>query len=120
MLEPRAKCLKKVIHTLVKHRQSKQETVNKEGWKIKSIIKDFKKNCVVVFIPDTTIPDTTAPEITLIGDPYLSVIQGSTYIDQGATAADNIDGDISSKIITVNNVDTDAEQVQNLKLLIML
>ena len=39
----------------------------------------------------------------------MSVIQGSTYIDQGATAADNVDGDISSKIITVNNVDTDAE-----------
>lgn len=105
-----AKCLKKVIHTLVKHRHLKPQTINKEEWKIlKAIIKDFKKNCVVVFIPDTTISDTAAPEITLIGDPYLSVIQGSTYIDQGATAADNVDGDISSKIITVNNVDTDAE-----------
>ena len=32
---------------------------------------------------------------------------GTSYTDAGATASDNIDGDITSNITTVNNVDTD-------------
>jgi hypothetical protein len=31
---------------------------------------------------------------------------GDTYIDAGATAKDNYDGDITSNIVTVSNVDT--------------
>ena len=53
-----------------------------------------------------SVVDTTPPVITLIGSAKVSVIVGSTYTDAGATASDNIDGNITSKIVTVNPVDT--------------
>ena len=50
-------------------------------------------------------PDVTIPVITLLGETEVSLELGSTYTDAGATAADNIDGDITSNIVTVNSVD---------------
>ena len=50
--------------------------------------------------------DTTLPVITLNGDPTVTVEVGTSYTDAGATASDNIDGDITNNITTVNNVDT--------------
>jgi PKD repeat protein len=47
-------------------------------------------------------PDLTAPVITLIGKDTVEVEQGYSYAEAGATAKDNLDGDITSKIkITV-------------------
>ena len=51
------------------------------------------------------VVDTTAPVITLAGDSQVNLEVGSTYTDAGATASDNYDGDISSQIVVVNNVD---------------
>ena len=51
------------------------------------------------------VVDTTAPAITLVGDSQVNIEVGSTYTDAGATATDNYDGDISSQIVVVNNVD---------------
>ena len=50
--------------------------------------------------------DSIAPVITLLGDAAVSIEVGDTYIDAGATAKDNYDGDITSNIVTVSNVDT--------------
>ena len=50
--------------------------------------------------------DTTLPVITITGDATVTIEVGSTYTDAGATALDNYDGDITSSIVTVNNVDT--------------
>ena len=50
-------------------------------------------------------PDVTIPVITLLGETEVSLELGSTYIDAGATAVDNIDGDITANIVTVNAVD---------------
>ncbi len=50
--------------------------------------------------------DTTLPEIMLVGDASVSVEQGTVYTDAGATASDNVDGDITASIVTVNPVDT--------------
>ena len=48
-------------------------------------------------------PDTTPPVITLNGSSSLSVLQGTTYTDAGATAFDNVDGSLSvSSSGTVN------------------
>lgn len=44
-------------------------------------------------------PDTTAPVITLIGG-NVNIYQGTVYVDAGATALDNLDGDITANIIT--------------------
>jgi hypothetical protein len=49
-------------------------------------------------------PDKTKPIITLIGMPTVTITEGSTYTDLGATASDNVDGDISANIVTVNPV----------------
>ena len=53
-----------------------------------------------------TTTDTTNPVINLIGSSNIAVYKGTTYVDQGATANDNIDGDITFDIVTVNPVDT--------------
>ena len=50
--------------------------------------------------------DTTAPVITLVGDNPVEVYEGDTYTDAGATASDDVDGDITASIVVVNPVDT--------------
>jgi hypothetical protein len=50
--------------------------------------------------------DTEAPVITLSGSATVVIESGERYIDSGATAADNIDGDISSSIVVSNPVNT--------------
>ncbi len=53
--------------------------------------------------------DVTPPVITLIGDPVLTIPLNGTYIEYGATAMDNVDGDISANIvIDSSHVDTSA------------
>ncbi|MBI2590734.1 MAG: DUF5011 domain-containing protein [Candidatus Blackburnbacteria bacterium] len=54
--------------------------------------------------PPTPPADITAPIITILGDSPVTVFLGSTYIDAGATAIDNIDGAIS--VETTNAVNT--------------
>ncbi|MEM4240184.1 MAG: DUF5011 domain-containing protein, partial [Candidatus Woesearchaeota archaeon] len=53
-----------------------------------------------------TVQDTTPPVITLLGSDPVDVEVGSVYTDDGATALDNYDGDLTASIITVNPVDT--------------
>ncbi|MBT6958693.1 MAG: DUF5011 domain-containing protein, partial [Opitutae bacterium] len=50
--------------------------------------------------------DVIAPVITLVGDVSVAVEIGNAYTDAGATALDNVDGDITSSIVIVNPVDT--------------
>lgn len=50
--------------------------------------------------------DTTPPIITLTGDAQLNVPIGSAFTDPGATAMDNVDGDISDLIVVSGTVDT--------------
>ena len=46
----------------------------------------------------SAVPDTIRPVITLLGNSQVNIIQGTSYSEAGATALDNKDGDISSKI----------------------
>jgi len=50
--------------------------------------------------------DTTVPVITLLGEATIEIEQNAVYQDTGATATDDIDGDITSSVVTVNPVDT--------------
>jgi hypothetical protein len=52
--------------------------------------------------------DTTPPVITLIGAATVYACVGSPYTDDGATAMDDTDGDISDLIVINNPVQTDA------------
>ncbi len=54
----------------------------------------------------TTMPDITPPVITLIGDSTITIARLDPYNDQGATAIDNIDGDLTAAIIFNDLVDT--------------
>ncbi len=56
---------------------------------------DTNTQTVTVALAST---DTEAPVITLTGDAEVEVELGGTFTDAGATATDNIDGDISSSI----------------------
>lgn len=51
-------------------------------------------------------PDTVAPVITLKGSASIELTVDDDYNDAGATASDDVDGDITSKIITVNQVNS--------------
>ena len=48
--------------------------------------------------------DTTAPVITLLGATTSSLLVGDTYTDPGATALDNVDGDITGNIVVAGDV----------------
>ena len=50
--------------------------------------------------------DSVLPVITLNGSSSINLKVGEAYVEQGATAKDDIDGDISSKIITTGTVNT--------------
>lgn len=58
----------------------------------------------VIVIP----PDTTAPIITVLGTNPITIEGGTTYVDAGATALDNVSGNLTSSIVTVNNVNANA------------
>jgi lysophospholipase L1-like esterase len=51
-------------------------------------------------------PDTTPPTIILQGEVNVTLMQGDTYNDAGATANDDHDGDITEDIVTVSDVNT--------------
>ena len=53
------------------------------------------------------IADNVPPEIVLIGSATIFVPLGNSYTDAGASATDNVDGDISDRIVVDNPVNTD-------------
>ena len=61
---------------------------------------------VWTFDANGTPPDTTPPVITILGDNPVTVPAYSTYTDAGATAEDNVDGDVTSSIQTSGSVNT--------------
>ncbi|AXG69098.1 PII-type proteinase [Kordia sp. SMS9] len=50
--------------------------------------------------------DTTAPVITLNGAATINLTVGDSFTDPGATASDNIDGDLTSSIVVTGSVNT--------------
>ena len=53
--------------------------------------------------------DKTPPKITLKGKSNVSVKVGTEYKDEGCTAEDNYDGDLTSKVTITGKVDTQKE-----------
>ncbi|NOY47095.1 MAG: DUF5011 domain-containing protein, partial [Chlorobi bacterium] len=70
-------------------------------------VSDVSGNAAAQVIRTITInPDTTIPVITLLGASTVNVNIGGTYTEQGATATDNIDGDITASIVITGSVNT--------------
>ena len=62
---------------------------------------------LTLIVNPVTQPDTIRPVITLLGANPQTIIQGNLYTELGATATDNIDGDLTDEIIIdSSNVDT--------------
>ena len=47
--------------------------------------------------------DTVAPVITLLGNATMNIMVGDTFTDPGATATDDVDGDITSNIVVAGD-----------------
>ena len=58
------------------------------------------------FVQINYTPDTTAPAITLTGSSSLTIQVGTAYIDAGATANDNFDGNITGSITATSTVNS--------------
>jgi len=50
--------------------------------------------------------DRIAPELTLLGEASVTIASGAEYVDAGATAVDDIDGDLTSAITTTGSVNS--------------
>ncbi len=57
-----------------------------------------------LFMTGCSEDDTTAPVITILGDNPTVSLLNVTYVDAGATATDDKDGNLTSSIITTNEV----------------
>ncbi len=66
---------------------------------------DTVGNVAVEVTRTVTVQDSTIPVITLLGNPTETVEINTAYIDAGATASDNGDGNITANIVTNNPVD---------------
>ncbi|WP_339224619.1 S-layer homology domain-containing protein [Paenibacillus sp. FSL W7-1332] len=78
--------------------------VHENGW-ITYYVRDHAGNESVKQVEITNI-DREKPVITLLGDSRISLMQGSDYTDPGATAIDNLDGDLTDRIEVEGKVDT--------------
>ena len=62
-------------------------------------VTDSSGNAAVQVTRTVIVEDTTAPVITLVGDDPLYVEAGGTYTDPGATATDDVDGNLTDDIV---------------------
>jgi len=69
-------------------------------------VSDASGNAANPVVRTVLVVDTTAPAIALAGEQSVTVDAGTAYVDAGATASDNYDGDLSGQIVTTNPVDT--------------
>jgi len=67
-------------------------------------VSDSTGNAATTVTRTVNVVDTTIPVITLIGNSTETLEKGDTYTDQGASALDNTDGDITGSIIVTGSV----------------
>ena len=69
-------------------------------------VSDNAGNAAVPVTRIVEVLDITAPELTLIGDALINLGQNDVYTEEGASAIDDVDGDISANVVITGNVDT--------------
>lgn len=87
-----------------------KEQINEKEYNIKYIVQDSAGNKAEK-TRHITIIDNVAPVVTLNGEENYFLNINETYEEQGATAVDEIDGDISQNIETEGTVDTSQEGI---------
>jgi hypothetical protein len=77
---------------------------------IKKIITKFTLSFAGLFLLQIVLfsspVEAKSPVITLLGQQFVAVNKGTTYVDAGATANDEEDGDLTDEIETFNSVNT--------------
>ncbi len=89
-------------------RISKDNPVNRRVpgiYVIRYNVSDTAGNAAVEVTREVTVRDLAPPVITLRGSAKIITTIGIPFADPGATAPDNVDGDLSSQIVVVNPVD---------------
>ncbi len=72
-------------------------------YELKYNVTDSAGNAAVEVTRSVLVVDTTPPVITLSGPNPINLLVGFTYTEYGASATDNIDGDLTSDIDTNND-----------------
>jgi P2-related tail formation protein len=67
-------------------------------------VSDNVGNAAISVIRTINVVDAEAPVITILGNNPVSINVGSIYNDDGATALDDVDGDVTDYIITTGTV----------------
>ena len=87
--------------------------VSENGW-VSYYVKDQAGNETVKQLEITNI-DREKPVITLLGNPAITVVQNTVFIDPGAAAHDNLDGDITDRIKVTGKVEPSKPGVYTLR-----
>ena len=58
--------------------------------------------------------DRVSPDLQLVGEATVNIVAGGTYVDPGATAEDDIDGDITDKIEASGTINPSAVGTQTI------
>ena len=66
-------------------------------------VSDAAGNAAITVTRTVNVTDQDAPVITLLGDDPLEITVGDTYTDPGATATDNVDGDLTGSIVVAGD-----------------
>lgn len=69
-------------------------------------VSDAAGNPAIQITRTVNVVDVTTPIITLLGENPITIELGAVYTDAGVTASDDVDGDITANIITVNPVNS--------------
>lgn len=67
-------------------------------------VADASGNTAAEVTRTVNVTDQTKPVITLVGEAAMSIAKGSTFVDPGATATDNVDGNLTASIVVTGNV----------------
>ncbi|WP_224245127.1 choice-of-anchor A family protein [Hyalangium gracile] len=76
------------------------------GYTLSYVATDAAGNRSAPAVVTVTVADTLPPALTLQGSPSLSLVCGAPFVEPGATAHDQCEGDITSRIVTSGNVNT--------------
>ena len=67
---------------------------------------DSSGNSAATVTRQVIVLDDLPPVITIVGDQIVNLAIGDSYVDDGATANDNYDGDLTTNIIATGSVNT--------------
>lgn len=82
------------------------QTISDGAYQVRAVARVSDKDEESKDAVNQLVLDRTAPVITLNGSATVSIRRFSRYSDAGATAWDNMNGDVTSRIVTKSNVNT--------------